>query len=222
MSKDNIDSGANREKLTKLWADYGNEIFEKFIEDNILEGALLCRDLGIFTHGKFKGGNTLLCIEAAKNSREMAEFLIDHGTDVNIYHDGWTPLQWAAKFNSQETVKLLIDRGADISAKDNTGQTSLHHAVREKFIETAQLLIDCGADIHAKDDSGQTPLHIAAKYGRKEIAQMLIGQGADIRAKNNAGQTPLDIAVSNKAKEVASNESKETVILLKKYERKQK
>ncbi len=51
---------------------------------------------------------------------------------------------------------------------------------------------------------------------------MLIDQGADIRAKNNAGQTPLDIAVGNKAKEVASNESKETVKLLIKYEDKQK
>ena len=51
-----------------------------------------------------------------KNNTEIAEYLIDHGANIN-YPQDWGPLQHAPyTSNNIEMVKLLIARGADINA----------------------------------------------------------------------------------------------------------
>ncbi len=52
-------------------------------------------------------------------SVEMACLLLSHGADVNgkAWHDGSTPLHYAAADGNLELVKLLIESGADVNAK---------------------------------------------------------------------------------------------------------
>ncbi|MFO0897751.1 MAG: ankyrin repeat domain-containing protein [Pirellulales bacterium] len=52
-------------------------------------------------------------------SVEMARLLLSRGADVNgkAWHDGSTPLHYAALHGNLELVKLLIESGADVNAK---------------------------------------------------------------------------------------------------------
>ncbi|MEM7362157.1 MAG: ankyrin repeat domain-containing protein, partial [Bacteroidota bacterium] len=61
---------------------------------------------------------TPLHYAAWNNSKEVAEFLIQHDADVNAKDgEGCTPLHWAAEKNSKELAELLIREGADVNAK---------------------------------------------------------------------------------------------------------
>jgi uncharacterized protein len=74
-------------------------------------------------------GSTPLLAAAAKDSVEVARFLIDHGADVNARNlEGVTPLHQAAYGGSENVAKLLIAKGADVNAIDLKGRTPLHLA----------------------------------------------------------------------------------------------
>jgi ankyrin repeat protein len=71
------------------------------------------------------GGATLLMMAAFDGHREMAEFLIDSGADVNGENSiGWTALMNALSKGNLEIAQLLIDRGADIDKPTTRGSTA--------------------------------------------------------------------------------------------------
>ena len=59
---------------------------------------------------------------ADEGHKEVAEFLIAEGADVNEKrNNGWVPLHHAANNGHMEVVELLIAADADMNAKDNYG-----------------------------------------------------------------------------------------------------
>ena len=68
---------------------------------------------------------------------------------------------------------------ADIDAKDDDGETPLHHAAGNNALDLARLLIEKGADIEARDDSSVTPLYRAARANSLDVASLLIEHDAN-------------------------------------------
>lgn len=128
-------------------------------------------------------------------SKEMAEFLISLGADVNGEDgSGQTPLHWNIITNKPlDLIRFLIDSGADVNTKDNDGKTPLHMAVGGHNIDCVKLLIEMGADVGAKNSYGQTPIMQLNPEltNAKKILKLLIAHGADVNAKDNADDTLL-------------------------------
>ncbi|MBR5904541.1 MAG: ankyrin repeat domain-containing protein [Alphaproteobacteria bacterium] len=137
----------------------------------------------------------------------IAEFLIEHGADVNHMNDsGITPLHDAIFENNIDVVRVLIKHGANVNSNTspdivdqiykefeelpypNKADTPLHWAAGKDNCEFAKILIENGADVNLVDARGQTPLH---QVYNVETAQLLIDHGADVNAIDSNGWTPL-------------------------------
>ena len=137
-------------------------------------------------------GFTPLLYAAQEGHRDVAEFLIGKGADINAQNAlGDTPLHQAILFKHKDVAELLVASKADVNAKDRVGRTPLHMAASNGYTDIAELLLTKGADVNARDVSAGTPLHYAAKEGRKDMAELLLTKGADVNAKDNKGETPL-------------------------------
>ena len=86
------------------------------------------------------------CLHHAVSSKNVAEFLITKGADVNIKdNNGRTPLNWAVRRRHKDVVELLIAKGADVNAKNNEGETPLSIAEEKGHTEIVELLRKHGA-----------------------------------------------------------------------------
>ncbi|KAI9862248.1 MAG: hypothetical protein M1813_004723 [Trichoglossum hirsutum] len=139
---------------------------------------------------------------------------------------GRTPLIEASNQGFDAVVELLIRENAAVGAKDNDGQTSLHHAVKNQHVGVIELLLlRDERPLFEQDSTGQTPLSIAMEQGYKEIIKILnfydvndsgeayallgattaginrlsrlLGAGAQPDSKGKDGQTPLSWAAQN-------------------------
>jgi len=73
------------------------------------------------------GGWTPLGNAVFENNTAIAEYLLDHGANVNPKMENWGPLHETVHVsNSVEMAKLLIARGANVNAE---GYTALHAAI---------------------------------------------------------------------------------------------
>jgi ankyrin repeat protein len=83
--------------------------------------------------------------------------------------NGLTLLHSAASYNQKEIIEwLLLTQNVNVNAKDNDGDTPLHHCDQ---VNAARMLIDQGkADYRIKNNEGQTPLDL-----KKEEWQELKG-----------------------------------------------
>ncbi len=96
-----------------------------------------------------------------ENMRDMAEFLIKHGADVNKESALGTPLMNAvSNMWNADIVDLLIKSGADVNKQDKDGRTALFYAYASGNDDLVTKLIKAGADVTLKDNMGQTYLEI--------------------------------------------------------------
>ncbi|EAX89791.1 hypothetical protein TVAG_366950 [Trichomonas vaginalis G3] len=164
---------------------------------------------------------TALHIAAQNNYKEMVEFLISQGIEINaIDNFGKTPLHQAAYFNFKEIVNILVLHGAEINRRNNEMKTPLQKAAENNSIGALEVLLSHGANINEKDNLGKTALHYMIEFNNQKIAEMLISNKADINAKDNDGSTPLHNAVeANNKKTVAFLISKGANIKIKNKEK---
>lgn len=113
--------------------------------------------------------------------KELCEFLIEQGADVNhpMPETGETPLHSALCKTDNRTfnpvLKVLLTHGAN------------PHVTTIPGIETDSFMRDCRT-------KGETPLHRAAAFGDAEAIQMLLDAGANKEARDAFGDTPLSWA----------------------------
>ena len=107
-------------------------------------------------------------------------------------------------------VDRCIESSADPLARDENGNTPLHHAILgiplerdavyipgarrpERAPDLAVVVrpIQSGADPRISNDHGDTPLHFAARAGDQAIARFLLEAGADADARDRLGNSPL-------------------------------
>lgn len=142
--------------------------------------------------GEWSYTGTLLDVVVAKNNKQMVQFLLDRGADINVPSRA-TPLDKSVSRENFEMVKFLLDRGANV----NQSGTALHTAIYKGNKQMVELLLTHGADINAKSIDGWTPLYTAVASGdrltsiNEEIVELLLAHGAEVNEKDNDGNTPL-------------------------------
>ena len=111
-----------------------------------------------------------------------------------------TALHIAARVENldPQVVAILLDGDGDATARDDEGQTPLHHAASFSNAAVVRILLDHGADAGARDHRMRTPLHIMSEdpaYRDGEVDPdvfgLLIRNGADVNARDDRNETPL-------------------------------
>jgi len=129
-------------------------------------------------------GFTLLHV--ANNSRELVEFLINLGIDIEAKSGAlWTPLHSQAYKGHLDGVELLLQYGADIEAKTSFGMTPLLSSLRWDRIGVTKFLIEKEANVNPTTELGRTPLIVSAVEGNVELARLLLENDADTALKDN-------------------------------------
>jgi ankyrin repeat protein len=158
--------------------------------------ALVAQDPSLIS-AKDKAGKTALHIAAEYNHKDVAEFLIASGADVNARDDegGFTPLDLALScYHYMDVLELLIAKGANVNTTSNQGVTPLHETAMRGQKDAAALLLAKGADVNAADSKGNTALLWALLMGHIDLARTLIDANADVNASNFQGVTPMFLA----------------------------
>ncbi|XP_037921876.1 uncharacterized protein LOC119658489 [Hermetia illucens] len=93
---------------------------------------------------------------------------------VNVENEcGETPLH-AATLGSVEVLETLQKHGANLNAKDNLGQSVLHHAAFHGREDMCVWLVKANADPSCQTKSGVTVLHAAAQSGNLKLVEWLV------------------------------------------------
>lgn len=115
----------------------------------------------------------------------MAEYLLEHGADVNAQDKGGLiPLHNASSYGHLDIAALLIKHNTVVNATDKWGYTPLHEAAQKGRTQLCSLLVRF--TIRCKT---QFSLH---KYNSPQQ----LAHGADPFMKNQEGQTSLDLATA--------------------------
>ncbi|KAL1193987.1 putative protein S-acyltransferase 23 [Cardamine amara subsp. amara] len=134
---------------------------------------------------------------ALNNSLHVAQFIIEHGGDVNsVDNIKQTPLHWAAVKGSIDVADLLLQNGALIEVADIHGFRAVH--VASQYGQTAflnNIIVNYAADYNALDNQGRSALHWAAYNGFTETVRLLLFRDACQNRQDNTGCTPLHWAV---------------------------
>jgi serine/threonine-protein phosphatase 6 regulatory ankyrin repeat subunit B len=153
-----------------------------------------------------KGGATPLYAAARDDSLGVAEYLLDHGAEIEIGErvtSGWRPLQVAAAQGHKAMARFLLDRGALVDGRSPGQVTALKWAASHGFMAVAELLVARGANVNDAEQSSFAPLIRAVEGNRSSMAKFLIEHGADLNSTNQDGQTALHLAAENRSVEFA-------------------
>lgn len=134
--------------------------------------------------------NQMLVLKGGKQHnlcKEMVEFLIAAGADVNKAGKVGTPLHSAAKRGYADVIEMLVKAGADVDARDLAGNTPLHVA---GTFEARDVLVRNGADVNITNVVGITPLHVAAGQLFLDDVGLLLSNGADPSIRTSRGASP--------------------------------
>jgi len=154
--------------------------------------------------GNTNFSGTPLHVAAGNGHKEIAEFLISEGANVNALSKlvdkrmknspmgalepfnepiemQMSPLDLAIGNDHKEMVELLIANGAELDGGESGRPIPLMAAIMKKDIgrkniEIVELLINNGANLNAEMTVGQTPLRLAIQLTKHSLAQNKIAR----------------------------------------------
>ena len=149
-------------------------------------------------------GTTPLHVAAGNGHKEIAEFLISEGANVNALAKlvdkrmknspmgalepfnepiemQMSPLDLAIGNDHKEMVELLIANGAELDGGESGRPIPLMAAIMKKDIgrkniEIVELLVNNGANLNAEMTVGQTPLRLAIRLTKHSLSQNKIAR----------------------------------------------
>ena len=177
-------------------------------EDEVLEHALLLSKLGVEINRCNGNDETPLHLAMGRNRFRLAEFLLEHGADVNAENNrGMTPLcmlptTWIYDEGAVlDYALLLLKHGAEVNKRDKDNQSPLHLAtIRIRRSKLIRFLLEHGADPNAQNIQGMTPLHMLPQSQMYDdgtvldYARLLLQHGAGVNKLDKTNQTPLHLA----------------------------
>ncbi|CAG8231351.1 unnamed protein product [Penicillium salamii] len=140
---------------------------------------------------------TALSVAISHGNAQVAGLLLEWGASTDIIMDeGWTPMQWSARYGESEMIKHLIKR--NVSLDHGSIIVPLALAARRCQEEIVAQLIEAGADIEAVNNRGENALHEAAAYGHESLTAFLLSKGARVDVQDSNHLTALSRSVGNK------------------------
>lgn len=138
---------------------------------------------GIDLNAILTDGDTYLTLAIKKDYREIRNYLIEKGANVdkaNVNKN--TPIIIAAMRGFTNTVRVLLDLKVELETKNNDGDTALHAAIKNGRDEIALLLIKQGASIESLDAKNRNAIRLAEEFNvplsldlLKSILQVEVG-----------------------------------------------
>lgn len=132
------------------------------------------------------GGETPLAAASHTHNRAIADVLLAHGAEHDIYT--------ATFFGDRARVEAFLEENSDLARTPG-----IHGIPILSFVTTgdlARLLIARGADVNmlSRVPFQSAPLHTAARRGYADVVEVLLEHGADATARNYTDQTPPELA----------------------------
>ena len=146
-------------------------------------------------------GENILIHAVKRNDRNLVEYLIRQGGDVNAASkpDGVTSLHVAAMNDYADIIHLLLDAGAKVNVADRHSITALRWTFVYNHVRVANILLLANATIEENlySEASQNTLHWLSYKNYHEIAGMFLQMAdyIDINRKMSAdGLTALHVA----------------------------
>ena len=112
--------------------------------------------------------------------------------------DGWTEINYFARYGDYESVQGILGRGTNINLNTISGKNCLHIAALHGHLNLCKALINKHKfDVHLADNDGWTVIHHSISSGSYELVTYFADMGTDIYCKNNLGENCLHIAAKN-------------------------
>jgi ankyrin repeat protein/uncharacterized integral membrane protein len=143
-----------------------------------------------------KLGKTLLIFATEAGNPVAVQSLIRLGSNVNVSHNGWTPLMCAADNNDAACVKALIEAKANVLPRNEDGDTALLLVIcgNKPSIACVKSLVLAGSDVNMSDTAGITPLTRSAAGGNLSILETVLTTRADINKMGYDNRSAVDYA----------------------------
>lgn len=180
-------------------------------ETNTLETyKYLVEEVKIKATAQNKVGQNVLHILAGKpNQKEIVEYFLAKGVDVNkADKEGNTPLMAAAAARETAVLELFLSKAKNINAQNLKGESALTYAVRYGSPEAVNLLLAKGADVNVKDKDGNNlGVYLVQSYrpaGREKVttdpfdakAKSLQDKGLNLATAQKDGNTLYHLAIT--------------------------
>ena len=145
-------------------------------------------------------GNSALIASTIFCNYEIADYLLNHGADVNIRDNyGNIPLTYCSSITGHADIaELLLQHGADVNIQNEVGATALMCSCVEGFIDIVELVLRYDADVNIRNNTnGMTALMDSCRIKNADIniVELLLKHDADVDVQDNDGQTVLIIAI---------------------------
>lgn len=122
-----------------------------------------------------RDGRTLLVNAACYGRKNVLEFLINKGANVNASDKmGFTAMHFAAQENHADIIRILLKNGADINARNAFGNPPIFCVRLPHAKELYKLLMENGADPNIKNNFGVSTRDTHAAY--PDLLKILNGE----------------------------------------------
>lgn len=165
-----LDNGADP-NLPEYNDEYQNAILLPIWKADTVESAQLLIDYGAKIHDRLDtDGETILTNASYKGNKDLVEFYIEKGLDVNHFDENGTPLTHAIDQNHIEIAEILLKNGADPN------------------IEHEQIQFE-----HEHRNHAGTLLQLCFRPKKKKrLMKALLTHCANPFVKNSVGQNTID------------------------------
>jgi hypothetical protein len=130
---------------------------------------------GMDVNCRDSAGTPMLNMAARHNRRELLEWLLDSGADIDAVSKdrGYTALMDAVWKSNAEIVECLVKKKANLNVISRDGQSVLVLAVGTGNEAVCRLLVENGADPTVKDTMGLSAIEYARLFKKDALAAFL-------------------------------------------------